>query len=314
MRLDLLDRAFDSDHPQEEHPEITCAVCGWKAAQPVQLWVQLRLKIASSESLFTTDCIKFHLGLPPKCSCARLRLCSLCTNKPIRSFLKRSAYQPLFFTLVLLSRFFYHLCHSFRHLAQALIPTASSRSFLTMLSRYAVSWLAVMASTAAGGSVLRAADTSSIAPTANTTLSPVPNQNATGSTPSTSVQLNWGTNDTTAAIVQVSLAMNYSSVVLEDIPDVSSVDCDDTSVSVTFSTQNEFDAMQTSWSALADHFVMITNHVGDCDAEFERGFFLADVETLSFDSNSLTVRASVEKTDISSTSSKYIADAVCYLS
>lgn len=177
-----------------------------------------------------------------------------------------------------------------------------------MLSTYVVSWLAVMASTAAArGSVLRAAAGSTKAtPVTNTTLAPVPNQNTTGScVPSTSVQLNWGTNETTNSLVQVSLAMNYSSVVLEDIQDVSSVDCDATSVTVVFSTQNEFDTAQTSWSALADHFVMITNHVGDCDAEFARGFFLADVQTLAFDASTLTVKASVEKTDISKTSSEY---------
>lgn len=54
---------------------------------------------------------------------------------------------------------------------------------------------------------------------------------------------------------------------------------------------------------------MITNHMGDHDAEFERGFFLADVETLSFASDTLTVKATVKRTDINSTSSKSMSDS-----
>lgn len=67
-----------------------------------------------------------------------------------------------------------------------------------------------------------------------------------GSTPSTSVTLNWGSNSVIDAMASVFLALNYSAVLLEDIPDVSNVDCNDASVSVVFSTQDEFDSVQTS--------------------------------------------------------------------
>lgn len=140
----------------------------------------------------------------------------------------------------------------------------------------------------------------------NTTLSPITKGTTPtdGHIPSKNISLAWGLNET--IMMDVALAMNYSTVVLEDVPSVSKVDCDATSKSVwiTFNSSSAFDTIHTEWSALDDSFVLITNHMGDCDTEFERGFFLADVETLSFTASNMTAHVIAEKTDVKSTGRK----------
>ncbi|RDW84804.1 hypothetical protein BP6252_02394 [Coleophoma cylindrospora] len=139
---------------------------------------------------------------------------------------------------------------------------------------------------------------------ATTVLAPVSNPNIDkvaleNVVPTTNVSLIYGVNGTLdQGDMKVSHAMKYPTVVLEDIAAVTAVDCDATSVVVTFANLTVFNAAQTAWAAESP-FVLITNHMGDCDAELERGIFLTS--TLTFDTTTLEVTFASEKTDVSTT-------------
>lgn len=96
--------------------------------------------------------------------------------------------------------------------------------------------------------------------------------------------------------------MNYPTVILENVDAISSVDCSDDAVTVTFNNTASYLATTTEWYADGD-FVVITNHLGDCDAEVERGFFL--VESLSWDNATLAVTASASKSNITQTAGMF---------
>lgn len=123
-------------------------------------------------------------------------------------------------------------------------------------------------------------------------------------TPQKNLNMAWQTPDE-SSLVEVGLSMQNSAVLLEDIEDISAVDCTgQASVAITFNNTDAFNEALTEWSALNDSFVIITNHMGDCDSELERSFFVADTETLtSFDGN-LTIVARAEKSDVASTASE----------
>lgn len=164
-----------------------------------------------------------------------------------------------------------------------------------MSSKVLIPWLSLLAA------VAQAQDA-----TANTTLVPLSRTAATTveeASPSRNITLNWESLNSTQ-MVTVALAMNYSTIVLEELAAVSFVDCSETSVAITFNETDEFTSAQTNWAALEDSFVLITNHVGDCDAEFERGFFLADTESMVFHESNLTAVVSAEKTNVTQTARK----------
>lgn len=118
-------------------------------------------------------------------------------------------------------------------------------------------------------------------------------------TPRENVTILYGNNITDDnSLVNITLNMNYPTVILENIDAVSTVDCSDTSVAVTFNDTASYEATLSDWYADGD-FVLITNHLGDCDAELERGFFLT--EKLSWDNSTLVVTASASKTNITTT-------------
>lgn len=107
------------------------------------------------------------------------------------------------------------------------------------------------------------------------------------------------------SLVSVGLTMQNTAVALEDVDDVVAVDCSgNSSVAVTFNTTEAFNDALTQWSRLNDSFVMITNHLGDCDSELERSFFVADSDTLGSFEGNLTIVARAEKSDIVNTASK----------
>lgn len=141
-------------------------------------------------------------------------------------------------------------------------------------------------------------------------LIPVPNANrkafgvGRNMVPTKSLDLAWKTPDE-ASLVSVNLLMQHPAVILEDIDDIKAVDCMGQSrVAITFNDKESFDEALEDWSGLDDSFVMVTNHQGDCDAELERSFFVADTDTLaSFESN-LTIIAKAEKSDVYSTAGK----------
>lgn len=141
----------------------------------------------------------------------------------------------------------------------------------------------------------------------NTTLVPITTANSTvqDAAPSTNITLNWASLNS-SQMVAVALAMNYSTIVLEDLAAVSNVECSESSVEVTFNETAEFNEAQTQWTELADEIVLITNHMGNCDVDFERGFFLADIDSMVFSPSNMTVVMSAEKTNVTLTACQYI--------
>lgn len=157
--------------------------------------------------------------------------------------------------------------------------------------------------------VVRSENTTIYLEPAKLPLFPVRNTvqtNATGRNiaPTKDLNLTWQTPNN-ASLVAVTLSMQHPAVVLEDIADVTAVDCTgQTKVAVTFGDTDAFNEALSSWSGLNDSFVLITNHQGDCDTELERSFFVADTDTLTSNEANLTIIAQAEKGDVYSTASK----------
>ncbi|OLN85135.1 hypothetical protein CCHL11_06320 [Colletotrichum chlorophyti] len=114
--------------------------------------------------------------------------------------------------------------------------------------------------------------------------------------PSNNITLTYGARD--ESLVSVVLAMKYPSVVLEEVAAVAAVACADTTVTVTFNETASFEKTSQEWQKL-DDFVLVTNHLGNCDVQNERGFFLVD--TVSWDAASLKVVANAHRSDVAST-------------
>jgi hypothetical protein len=114
--------------------------------------------------------------------------------------------------------------------------------------------------------------------------------------PSADVSLHYGVGQ--ASLVNISLSMNYPSVLLEEIDTVTDVTCTASSVVVTFNSSEAFAVAVSEW-VTGNPMVLITNHLGACDAEVERGIFVA--ETFVSDETHLTISAAAQKKDIAST-------------
>lgn len=97
-----------------------------------------------------------------------------------------------------------------------------------------------------------------------------------------------------AGSVNLTLTMNSAAVVLENIDAVDQVYCDDNMVVVTFTDSTAFDTAVASWSA-DQELVLVTNHLGNCDAELERGFFKANAITSDKDSLAITASSTKEQ-------------------
>ncbi|KUJ24151.1 uncharacterized protein LY89DRAFT_13540 [Mollisia scopiformis] len=119
--------------------------------------------------------------------------------------------------------------------------------------------------------------------------------------PQSNVSLYYASNITTSAGLVVNHTMALPAVLLEEIASISSVDCTPSSVAVTFNDSSFFAAAESVWTSNGT-FVMITNHLGDCDPELERSFFVVD--SLSFDNTTLVATASSLKSNVSSTAAK----------
>jgi hypothetical protein len=142
----------------------------------------------------------------------------------------------------------------------------------------------------------------------NVTLGPVSNPGCDPSdlnniVPKSNLTLFYGSNDTSTpdSNAQISLQMKVPSVLLEEILSVHSVVCSDTGVVVTFDDLAGYEKSMSEWPTSGD-FILFTNHLGNCDTEFERGLFLVD--GLTFDETTLTVVATAEKSDFQSTAGK----------
>lgn len=111
----------------------------------------------------------------------------------------------------------------------------------------------------------------------NITLTPITTVDNT-LTPKPNITLNYGVDNSTTdaannAVVNITLTTAYDGVCLESIESLAAVDCSSDSVNLTFADADTLNAAYSSWSTYAN-LVLVTNHVGDCDPEFERGFFV----------------------------------------
>ncbi len=143
--------------------------------------------------------------------------------------------------------------------------------------------------------------TKSNRPASHAALRPVLNQDAdttklSNLVPSSNVSLNWGTGG--SSLVNVSLELTHPAVLLEEVDDISSVDCEAVSVAIAFNTTAAFNKALANWPK-DGNFILVTNHLGDCDTDSERGFYF--VQTIQSNKDTLTVVASAEKTDVNST-------------
>lgn len=146
----------------------------------------------------------------------------------------------------------------------------------------------------------QADDTVNATVVSNVTLSPIPAPPKPDClVPQSNVTLDYGLNNSDLAAVNVSLSTNYPTILLETISNLTTVDCSPDSVAITFNNAQDLNDAYTQWSSRGK-LLLITNHMGDCDTEFERGFFVAG--TYTADTASLTLTATTEKTDINSAS------------
>lgn len=123
--------------------------------------------------------------------------------------------------------------------------------------------------------------------------------------PSKDISLHYTSNSATApnANVNVTHTMKYPTILLEEIASLINVDCSASSVAMTFNDSSVFSTIRGSWST-NQTLVLITNHLGDCDEELERSFFIA--KKLTWDSKNLVAIANSVKTDIEHTAGMYI--------
>lgn len=112
--------------------------------------------------------------------------------------------------------------------------------------------------------------------------------------PEYDVTLCYGLHDT--RYVNVTVSTSAGAVKLESIDSLVSVDCSADGVSMTFEDAQSLSMAYSAWSVL-ESVVLVTNHLGDCDTELERGFFLAS--KFSTVEESLTLIATAEKKTIS---------------
>ncbi|PSS03507.1 hypothetical protein BD289DRAFT_449585, partial [Coniella lustricola] len=170
-----------------------------------------------------------------------------------------------------------------------------------------VSALLAMASPVLAGpsSVMQARQSTDASTTNGTvTYSPVSANTSTETpdifTPQYNATLPYSDSTTTSSsLVSVGLTTEHGNVLLESLTSVVSVSCAATgdSVSMVFDSAANLQAAYSEWS-LFTHLLFTTNHMGDCDSEFERGFFVA--ESFTTDVESLTLIASAEKADLGS--------------
>ncbi|KAE8327108.1 hypothetical protein BDV39DRAFT_205240 [Aspergillus sergii] len=99
-------------------------------------------------------------------------------------------------------------------------------------------------------------------------------------------------NKAASGSVNMNLELNHDTVVLEYIDAIGSVKCTDESVIVAFKNAAGFETALRSWP-LEENLILITNHLGNCDAEFERGFF--KVDQIASDESNLSITCNASK-------------------
>ena len=121
--------------------------------------------------------------------------------------------------------------------------------------------------------------------------------------PTTDVSLSYANATDSAPCLNITLAMKTLTVLLETVASISVVDCSPTSVDITFTNTYAFSAAQDSWPTTGN-FTLITNHMGDCDVELERGFFY--VTSLAWSTTTLTATARSTAQNISAAAGEWL--------
>lgn len=147
----------------------------------------------------------------------------------------------------------------------------------------------------------QAVDTGNATAASNITLTPIvvndtrssPSSAAEALAPQSNVTLPYGINGTN--YVNITFTTTPGAVKLEAVHTITAVDCSANTVGLTFDNATSLNAAYAEWSAY-QQLVLVTNHLGDCDTELERSFFLA-TSFASYESN-LTLVASAEKKNV----------------
>ncbi|PWY71013.1 hypothetical protein BO70DRAFT_389752 [Aspergillus heteromorphus CBS 117.55] len=105
--------------------------------------------------------------------------------------------------------------------------------------------------------------------------------------PAYNVSLYYAATNSSAAAT-LNAQMKLPTVVLDDISTISSVECTDSDVSITFSSSSAYEQSVSDWSA--SDLVLLTNNIESCSSVNSGGVY--SVSALSNDSTSLTITAS----------------------
>ncbi|KAI1078080.1 hypothetical protein F5B20DRAFT_241263 [Whalleya microplaca] len=124
--------------------------------------------------------------------------------------------------------------------------------------------------------------------------------------PSTNISLDYivGPNTNTHSTVGIILKPGHPAVVLEKIG-AAKVTCANDTVLIAFNDTAAFQRSLREWPQQGG-FVLITNHMGNCDAQHERGLYW--VNSLGWNNDLMIVAAHTEKTDVASVAASINVD------
>lgn len=121
-----------------------------------------------------------------------------------------------------------------------------------------------------------------------------------GLKPVTEMILPYGGSSDSSAVVNITLTTTLPGVLLEDVDLLTEVSCTFDSVRMTFADAATLALAHTTWLELPE-LLLITNHQGECDPEFERGYYISTgFEVIDAE---LTLVAAVSK--------KILSDVAC---
>lgn len=95
--------------------------------------------------------------------------------------------------------------------------------------------------------------------------------------------------------INMTLTTNNSFVALEYIESIIDVKCSKDLLTVKFSDSESFDIAAKNWESLEAALIIVTNDQGNCNSEFERGFFKVDDVKPNADDLSIACTASAQK-------------------
>ncbi|KAI1486823.1 hypothetical protein F5X96DRAFT_688090 [Biscogniauxia mediterranea] len=122
-------------------------------------------------------------------------------------------------------------------------------------------------------------------------------------TPSKVLSMHYGMNN--SQVANVTLHLDHPGIMLETVSDAVTVQCSNKSITIKFTQPESFERSKVEWPG-NEEFVLITNHQGDCDAQNERGIFVAN--GLTWDNATMQVIANAERKDIHSAASTLEVD------